>query len=123
MGHSTGRQESVGLIKWQVAIPEGFGSNATDGVAVSWLRLRLYSSAEKEFLESRRRVFNDAVVNFLTVRRSMMRFGHNVFKVEVVDRMFALWDVCYVTVFASVGHFDQEILSAYPSGEAHCGRR
>lgn len=32
----------------------------------------LFSSAEKEFLASRRRVFNDAVVNFLSVRRSMM---------------------------------------------------
>ncbi|CAK9103066.1 unnamed protein product [Durusdinium trenchii] len=32
----------------------------------------LFSSAEKEFLASQRRVFNDAVVNFLSVRRSMM---------------------------------------------------
>lgn len=32
----------------------------------------LFSSAEKEFLASQRKVFNDAVVNFLSVRRSMM---------------------------------------------------
>lgn len=32
----------------------------------------LFSTAEKEFLLSQRHVFNDAVVNFLSVRRSMM---------------------------------------------------
>ena len=32
----------------------------------------VYSSTEKAFLASQRKVFNDAVINFLTVRRSMM---------------------------------------------------
>ena len=32
----------------------------------------VYSSAEKAFLATQRKVFNDAVINFLTVRRSMM---------------------------------------------------
>ncbi|CAE7426744.1 ABCF2 [Symbiodinium sp. CCMP2456] len=32
----------------------------------------VYSSTEKAFLATQRRVFNDAVINFLTVRRSMM---------------------------------------------------
>lgn len=39
-----------------------------------WIDVRLFSSAEKEFLASQRKVFNDAVVNFLSVRRSMMFF-------------------------------------------------
>ena len=32
----------------------------------------VYSSTERAFLATQRRVFNDAVINFLTVRRSMM---------------------------------------------------
>ena len=32
----------------------------------------VYSSTERAFLATQRKVFNDAVINFLTVRRSMM---------------------------------------------------
>lgn len=50
---------------------------------VLWIDVRLFSSAEKEFLASQRKVFNDAVVNFLSVRRSMMFFD--------LKRLVTIW--------------------------------